>query len=68
MSSSQRKRRFVVTTWEQVEGTYLVTADSEDEARAKFKQQRGRMIDWDGVEQTNYMAFKVDIESVKSDA
>jgi hypothetical protein len=55
----------MVTTWEQVEGTYLVEAETEDAARAKFNAQRGKLSDWDRVEQVNYRVFDVQLESVE---
>lgn len=58
--------KFIVTTWEEVEGCYEVEASNEAEARAKFKPKRGhlRLIDFDGVEQLSYHAFDVNVESV----
>lgn len=56
--------KFIVTTWEQVEGRYEVEAANETEARAKFKPKRGRLFDFDGVEQLSYHAFDVNVESV----
>lgn len=54
----------MVVTHESVEGRYLVTAESEEAARAKFDRAPGRQIDWAGVEQTDYMAYEVAVESV----
>ena len=49
---------YLITTHEHVEGTYVVQAGNELLARAKFSQP----IDWEGVEQTQYMSFDVEIE------
>lgn len=65
--SSLSERQFVVITHESVEGRYLVTAESESAARAKFERTPGRQVDWEGVEQTDYMAYEVEIESVTAD-
>jgi hypothetical protein len=54
-------KTYIITTVERVEGTYEVRADSEIEARAKFIPQPGRLIDWSGVEQVDYMAFAVEV-------
>lgn len=62
--AARSARQFVVTTRETVEGTYLVTAESEEAARAKFDRQPGRLIDWAGVDQTDYMAYEVEIDKV----
>lgn len=55
---------FVVVTKERVEGRYAVTAATEQEARAKFARSPGRLINWDGVEQMDYMAYDVEVSEV----
>lgn len=55
---------YVVTTWETVEGTYVVTADSEEAAAYRV----GGILtapDWEGVEQREYIAFDVDVRKVE---
>lgn len=59
-------RTFIVRTLEYVEGVYRVRADTEEEARAKFGRVDQSLIRWeDGVEQEEYMAFDVDVQSVE---
>jgi hypothetical protein len=55
--------KFIVTTEESVRGTYEVEADSETEAASRFA---GRGIDWQGVEQVNYEAYMVELDSLKA--
>lgn len=62
---SRQTKTFIVTTAERVEGRYEVEATSEAEARAKFDDKR-RLIDWTGVEQIDYMAYEVAVESVEA--
>jgi hypothetical protein len=57
---------FVVKTHESVAGTYLVEAENAAEARAKFEQPR-HLIDWDDFDQTDYMAFALEVQSVEPD-
>ena len=57
-------RTFLVTTWEQVETLYEVTAEDEAAARKKFKPVPGRLIDPSGVEQISMRPFAVQVESV----
>lgn len=52
---------FIIRTWETVEGTYEVTADSEEEAREKVSRPP---FDWTNVEQRSYYAFDSEIRSV----
>lgn len=54
---------FIVTTTEYVAGTYRVDAEDADEARAKFEKPR-HLIDWEDVDQTDYMAFRVEVRDV----
>lgn len=54
-------QRFIITTEEIAEGRYLVDAVDEDQARKKI---HGPPIDWDGVEQLDYMASIVEVEKV----
>jgi hypothetical protein len=55
--------KYRVKTHEDVEGTYLVEADSPEEARAHFGDPR---IDWESVEQIDYMAFGCEVREVES--
>lgn len=55
---------FIVKTHESVEGTYRVEAESHKEAEAHFRTGHGPIINWDGVEQQDYMAFSCDVQSV----
>lgn len=57
---------FIVTTWEHVTGTYVVEADDEAAARAKFERPR-HLIEWEDVDQTNYAAFDLEVRSVVAD-
>jgi hypothetical protein len=56
--------KFIVTTWETVEGVYEVEADSEEEARARFTVPPAA-FDWEEVEQVRYQAFDSEIRSVR---
>jgi hypothetical protein len=65
-SSTRQSKTFKVTTQESVQGTYLVEAASQDEAVQKFGHLKGKgLIRWDGVEQTDYMAYEVAVEAVE---
>lgn len=54
--------KFRVTTWEHVEGTYEVEAASPEEAKARFGDPK---IDWDNVEQIDYIAFSCEVREVE---
>lgn len=54
---------FIVKTWEHVEGTYKVQADTEAEARRMLDKQP---FPWTRIEQLNYMAFDSEVRSVES--
>jgi len=58
--------KYVIKTIEEVEGTYEVEADSEQDARSAFPGpfSDGPDIDWDRVEQREYMAFSCEVRSV----
>ena len=57
---------FIVTTLESVEGKYRVEAETEEDARSKFGPMAGgSLIRWEGVEQTNYMAFDVAVTVIE---
>lgn len=53
--------RFIITTWEDVEGLYSVEAEDRAAAEAMFGDPR---INWDQVEQLDYMAFSVEVKTV----
>lgn len=59
-------RRFKVTTWEHVEGSYAVEAATEADARELFERGPNPRIAWDeGVEQTDYTAFDLEVRAVE---
>lgn len=55
--------RFTVKTWETVEGTYDVEAESAEAAQAMFGDPK---IEWsEHVSQRDYMAFSLEVRSVE---
>lgn len=56
--------RFRIRCHEDVASSYVVEADSEQQARRKL-DERDPQIDWNGVEQEDYMAFSRAIRSVE---
>jgi hypothetical protein len=52
---------YIVKTQESVAGTYRVEAESAEDAKSKFGDPK---IDWSAVEQIDYVAFSLAIESV----
>jgi hypothetical protein len=52
---------FIITTDEDVSGTYRVEADDEESARAAFGDPG---IDWARVEQISYDAYSLDVTTV----
>lgn len=56
---------FIVKTEESVTGTYLVEAEDEKQARERFNEDSGK-LDWDHVEQTDYMAYTCEVQSVEA--
>lgn len=56
--------KFIVWTTERVEGTYEVEAPDADAARSRFMS--GPPIKWEGVEQTDYQAFDVEVDHVEA--
>lgn len=53
---------FIIKTLEDVVGTYRVEADSPEEATAKFGDPA---IDWESVEQLDYQAYSLEVDSVE---
>lgn len=57
---------FIVTTWETVEGTYLVAARDEEHAKERIEDIMGPgERRWNGIEQISYMAFEVDAREAR---
>lgn len=56
---------FIVKTEESVTGTYLVEAEDEKQARERFHEDSGK-LDWDHIEQTDYMAYTCEVQSVEA--
>lgn len=59
--------KFIVHTWETVEGTYEVEADDEIHVRTLMEDSLSSSEDtWRRIEQIDYQAFDVDVRSVQS--